>query len=150
MHLSIAARFRVSPRAAWCCALLALALFSHAPALPPLAWLALALAAASRLLPRGRLVEATRIAFLLLVFSFCFRLWGWQAENTVRLVLLLALTLKWAEAATEREQARVVAVALVTGALGLLRWNEWVGVLLLFALPWCAMNALSGAARENL
>ncbi len=113
--------------------LLALALLAHAPALPLAAWPALGLALLARRLPTGRLASALRLSGLLAVYTLAALIFGTFDATTLRLTLLVALALKWAESRTPREFALVSAAATVAVAIGLLQWGDGMGVALVLA-----------------
>ncbi|MFT3960561.1 transglutaminase TgpA family protein [Propionivibrio sp.] len=129
-------------------ALLGLMVAAHAPALPWAAWPVLLLAAASRRLPATRTAAALRVAALLGVYAAAALAWGWFAAATLRLALLAALLLKWAESRSAAEDALVAAAALVAVAVGSLNWSEagalaWIAP----ALP-CALAALGAPETD--
>ncbi len=118
---------------AWSLLLLALALLAHAPALPLAAWPALGLALLARRLPSGRLTSALRLSGLLAVYTLAALIFGTFDATTLRLTLLVALALKWAENRSPREFALVSAAAVVALAIGLLQWGDGMGVALVVA-----------------
>ncbi|MDR2365370.1 MAG: transglutaminaseTgpA domain-containing protein [Zoogloeaceae bacterium] len=133
---------RFDPAAVSCLPLLLLALASHAPVLPLLVWPPLLLALASRLLPPRAWAASLRLLLLAGVVAACGFLHGWLDALTLRIALLFVLTLKWAEARSPREFALLAAALSVAGAIGLLQWNEWIGLLLIFLLPLLALHTL--------
>lgn len=120
----------------WTLALMLLALVAHAPALPPVLWPLPLLALSSRRLPARRWTPALRLGGLAICYIVCALAFGWLDSTTLRLNLLLVLTLKWAESRSPREFALVAAAALVAVAIGLLHWSESAGLaIVLAALP---------------
>jgi transglutaminase-like putative cysteine protease len=141
-----AAAARLTARQWPLAALLAVTLAAHAPALPFAAWPALLLAAASRALPPRRWSVALRLAAALGVYLAAASVWGWFAEDTLRLSLLAVLLLKWAEAGSAGEEGLVIAAALLATAIGSLNWGDG-GALACVALALlAALFALNGAA----
>ncbi|MDR3158987.1 MAG: DUF3488 and transglutaminase-like domain-containing protein [Zoogloeaceae bacterium] len=122
-----------------------LALVAHAPALPLPAWPVFLLALGSRALPRRGWSAALRLVFLFIVVIALGSFHGWFGETTLRLSLLLALLLKWAEAKMAREFILLTSAALVAGAIGILQWNEWIGLVLILLFPLIALGALEAA-----
>lgn len=118
---------------AWSLLLLALALLAHAPALPLAAWPALLLALLARRLPSGHIAASLRLIGLLAVYTLAALIFGWFDATTLRLTLLVALALKWAESRSPREFALVSAAAVVALAIGLLQWSDGMGVALVAA-----------------
>lgn len=116
--------------ARWALALVLLALFAHAPALPIPGWIAFALALLSCRLPARRGVPALRLTVLALSTLVTALAFGWLDATTLRLNLLLVLALKWAESREPREFALVSAAAVVGLAIGLLQWGEGIGLAL--------------------
>lgn len=114
---------------AWALALVALALVAHAPSLALTAWPAFILALASRQLPPSRWAPILRLALLALCYLLSALAYGWFDVNTLRLNLLLVLTLKWAESRSSREFSLVSAAAIVAMALGILNWSEGGGLI---------------------
>ncbi|MDR3214088.1 MAG: DUF3488 and transglutaminase-like domain-containing protein [Azoarcus sp.] len=139
----------VSDCVRWSFALLALALASHAPALPLAAWPALALALCSRW-PSWRGIPALRLLLLAGALAAAGIVFGWMDNRTLRLALLLVLALKWAEARSAREFALLAGGALIAGALGLLQWGDWVGLALVVCLPLLALATLEAAASAEM
>lgn len=117
----------------WTLALVALALFAHAPVLPLVAWPVALLALASRRLPPRTLTAALRLGGLALAVAAAGLAWGWLESATLRLAFLLVLALKWAESRTPREHALVAPAAAVAVAIGLLQWGAGVGLVLMLA-----------------
>jgi transglutaminase-like putative cysteine protease len=136
--------------ARWSLALLALALASHAPALPPPVWPALACALCARLLPQRRWTPIPRLLFLAGAVAAAGMAFGWTDSRTLRTALLLALALKWAEARSTREFALLAGGSLLAGALGLLHWGEWTGLALIVLLPLLALGALESATEADM
>ncbi|MDR2030685.1 MAG: DUF3488 and transglutaminase-like domain-containing protein [Azoarcus sp.] len=134
----------------WSLALLLVALAAHAPALAPAAWAAFGLALGSRLLPRRRWVPIPRLLLLAGALAAAGFVFGWLDPRTLRIVLLLVLALKWAEAERAREFALLAGGALVAGAVGLLQWGEWTGAVLIVLLPLLALAVLETAASAEL
>ena len=133
----------------WSFALLALVLASHAPALAPMAWFALALALCSRALPHRNWAALLRLALLAVTLAVGGLVHGWLDAHTLRLALLCVLALKWAEARRPGEFALLACVAPVAGAIGLLQWGEWMGLVLIVLLPLLALRVLA-AVTVNL
>jgi transglutaminase-like putative cysteine protease len=131
----------------WSFALLALALASHAPALAPMAWLALVLALCSRALPQRDWAALLRLALLAVTLVVGGLLHGWLDAHTLRLALLCVLALKWAEARRPGEFALLACAAPVAGAIGLLQWGEWMGLMLIVLLPLLALRSLSAVTE---
>lgn len=114
----------------WALALVVLALLAHAPALPVPAWIVFPLALASYRLPARRWVPALRLIALAASYLVAALVFGWLDTTTLRLSLLLVLSLKWAESRTPPEFALVSAAAVVAVAIGLLQWSEGIGLAL--------------------
>lgn len=114
-------------------ALVLLAGVAHLSVLPAVAPALLLAGLASSMLPGGRLVELGRLALLALCVLVGSQQEGWLAAPTLRLAVLSAITLKWAEASTARETALVSLVAVVAVALGTLQWGDGAGALLAVA-----------------
>ncbi len=151
-----ARQLRTPSPSTWTLALLLLALLAHAPALPTLAWPALALALASRALRPGRAAATLRIAGLALAYLACALLWGWMAAITLRTALLLVLALKWSESRRGLEFGLVGCAATVAVAIGSLQWGQGAAValggaaaLLLVCLHAGAPGADTGAAPRS-
>ncbi|MDR0736731.1 MAG: DUF3488 and transglutaminase-like domain-containing protein [Zoogloeaceae bacterium] len=123
-----------------------LALAAHAPALPLFAWPIFLLALGSRALPRRGWPVALRFVFLSIVVVGLGFLYGWLDDRALRLSLLLVLLLKWAEANTAREFALLAGASLVAGAIGVLQWNEWIGLILILLLPLIALGVLEASS----
>ncbi|MDR1889614.1 MAG: DUF3488 and transglutaminase-like domain-containing protein [Zoogloeaceae bacterium] len=134
----------------WSFALLVLALASHAPALPPLAYGLFALAMASRLMPRRAWAAVVRLIFLGIVIVACGLTGGWLDAGTLRLALLLVLALKWAEARQAREFTLLAGASVFAAAVGLLQWGEGVGLALVFVLPCLYLGVLEAASASPL
>ena len=125
-------------------ALIALALFAHAPSLPLAAWPALGLALLSRRLPKRPWATALRLLGLAFGTAAAGLAFGWLESGTLRLGLLLVLVLKWAESHHRREYALVASAAAVAVAIGLLQWGEGAGLLFVLA-PALLLLAAYGA-----
>ncbi|MDR0702509.1 MAG: DUF3488 and transglutaminase-like domain-containing protein [Azoarcus sp.] len=136
--------------AGWSLALLALALASHAPALPLAAWPALLLALCSRGLPPRPWAPILRLVLFGGAVVTAGLVFGWTDSQTIRLALLLVLALKWAEACVAREFVLLAGGSLLAGALGLLHWNEWTGLALIALLPLLALGVLETAAEAEM
>ncbi|MDP3650395.1 MAG: DUF3488 and transglutaminase-like domain-containing protein [Rhodoferax sp.] len=130
-------------------ALIALALFAHAPSLPLAAWPALGLALLSRRLPRRPWVSALRLLGLTLCTVTAGLAFGWLESGTLRLGLLLVLTLKWAESQRPREHALVACAAAVAVAIGLLQWGEGAGLLFVLATALLLLAAYGAPASAT-
>lgn len=140
-------RFRATPP---CFALLlALALAANAPALPWLAWPLWLLAVASRYLPAWHMLAAGRIVFLLGVYGVAAGLWGWFDAATLRLTLLLAIALKFAEARSARELALTGAASVVALGVGLMQLGELAGFLLASLAAWLLAAAFARQANPE-
>ena len=133
----------------WSLALLLLALVCQAPALSKLAGILLALALASRLLPQRFWSTALRLGFLGLVSAACGLTYGWLDSHTLRLTLLLALALKWAESRSSGEFVLLAGASLLAGAIGILQWSEGMGLAFVLALPLLALGVLDAAANSG-
>ncbi|MDR1462120.1 MAG: DUF3488 and transglutaminase-like domain-containing protein [Azoarcus sp.] len=136
--------------AGWGLALLALALASHAPALPLAAWPALIFALCSRGLPQRRWTPVLRLLFLGVAVIVAGWAFGWTDSRSLRVALLLVLALKWAEARSAREFALLAGGSLLAGALGLLYWGEWTGLALIVLLPLLALGVLEASAEAEM
>ena len=152
MSRALLATFNASgrlPAAARCpLALLALALFAHAPALPAASWPALLLALTSRALPDRRWVPALRLAVLTLGYVASGALLGWLVDDTLRFTLLLVLALKWAESRSANEYSLSALAACVALAIGMLQWGEGVGLLLTLAAAGLLLAAHGTATAD--
>jgi transglutaminase-like putative cysteine protease len=133
----------------WSLVLCLLALITHAPALPLFAWPIFLVALGSRWLPQRRWTAALRLALLALVIIGMGYSCGWLDNRTLRLSLLLVLLLKWAEARTAREFSLLAGATLVAGAIGILQWNEWIGLALILLLPLLALGILEASLRTT-
>ncbi|MDR0672286.1 MAG: transglutaminaseTgpA domain-containing protein [Zoogloeaceae bacterium] len=140
--------FSCPPQADWLLSLTLclLALATHFPALPLFAWPVFFLALGSRFLPRRFWAAALRLVFLSVVVITLGLLHGWLDDRTLRLSLMLALLLKWAEAKTAREFVLLAGAALLAGAIGVLQWNEWIGLILILLLSIVALGVLEAAS----